>query len=85
MKKRMLLGCFAFLLMVITIIGLNYFNSKNSDDSLRVIKVAEVAHSIFYAPFYVAIENGYFEDKIIFINPAQKKEVKMNVELEDKQ
>ena len=30
-------------------------------------------------------ENGWFEDKIIFINPAQKKEVKMNVELEDKQ
>ena len=23
----------------------------------------EVAHSIFYAPMYAAIENGYFEDE----------------------
>ena len=23
----------------------------------------EVAHSIFYAPMYVALENGYFEDE----------------------
>ena len=29
----------------------------------NVIKVNEVTHSIFYAPFYVAINNGYFEDE----------------------
>ena len=31
------------------------------------IRVAEVTHSLFYAPFYVAIENGYFEDEGIDI------------------
>jgi hypothetical protein len=30
-------------------------------------------------------ENGYFEDKIIFINPEQKDEIKIYVELENKQ
>ena len=27
------------------------------------IRVAEVTHSIFYTPFYVALENGYFKDE----------------------
>jgi len=31
------------------------------------------------------IENGYFEDKTIIINSAHKDEVKINVELEEKQ
>ena len=30
---------------------------------LTKIKVAEVAHSVFYAPQYVAIEQGYFEEE----------------------
>lgn len=32
-------------------------------DNLIKIKVAEVAHSVFYAPQYVAIELGYFEEE----------------------
>lgn len=31
-------------------------------ESTKVI-LNEVAHSIFYAPMYVAIEEGYFEDE----------------------
>ena len=31
------------------------------------------------------MENGYFEDKVIFIAPAHKDEVKIHVELESKQ
>lgn len=34
---------------------------KNSD--LTKITLSEVAHSMFYAPMYVAIEEGYFEDE----------------------
>ena len=30
--------------------------------------VAEVTHSIFYAPMYVAIEKGYFKDNGINLN-----------------
>lgn len=37
---------------------------KNKKDSnLEKVRVAEVTHSIFYAPMYVALENGYFKDE----------------------
>ena len=32
------------------------------------ITVSEVAHSVFYAPFYVAINEGYFEEEGLEIN-----------------
>ena len=40
-------------------------NTTRSDTSSAPVSVTlnEVAHSIFYAPMYVAIENGYFEDE----------------------
>ena len=37
------------------------FNKVN-DKKLTKVKVAEVAHSIFYAPQYVALHNNYFKD-----------------------
>ena len=36
-------------------------NSGNS--SLTKVTLSEVAHSIFYAPMYVAMEEGYFEEE----------------------
>ncbi len=41
------------------------------DNGTKVIKLNEVTHSVFYAPLYVAIENGYFTEenlKIELIN-----------------
>lgn len=38
-------------------------NSGNPTDSLTQITLNEVAHSIFYAPMYVAIEEGYFSEE----------------------
>ena len=40
-------------------------NTTKSDISSAPVSVTlnEVAHSIFYAPMYVAIENGYFEEE----------------------
>ena len=35
----------------------------NSEDGLTKVVLNEVAHSIFYAPMYVAIEEGYFEEE----------------------
>ncbi|HPF83335.1 MAG TPA: ABC transporter substrate-binding protein, partial [Bacilli bacterium] len=36
---------------------------KKKDNKLKEIKVAEVAHSIFYAPMYASKNLGYFEDE----------------------
>ncbi len=41
---------------------------EDNKNNLNKIKVAEVAHSIFYAPFYVSIENGYFKNHGLDIN-----------------
>lgn len=35
----------------------------SKDDGMTKVQLTEVAHSIFYAPMYVAIEEGYFEDE----------------------
>ncbi len=37
------------------------------ENTTNVLKVNEVTHSIFYAPFYAAIELGYFKEKGIEI------------------
>lgn len=41
----------------------NKAQSEDSRNSLTDVTLNEVAHSIFYAPMYVAIEKGYFEDE----------------------
>lgn len=38
-------------------------NMFKKDDKLTQVKVAEVAHSIFYAPQYIADSLGYFEEE----------------------
>ena len=40
---------------------------SKKESSLTKVTLNEVAHSIFYAPQYVAIENGYFEEEGIDI------------------
>ena len=37
-------------------------------DDKTTIELNEVTHSIFYAPLYVAINNGYFEEEGLTIN-----------------
>ena len=54
-----------FFILLICIIGIAFslsFKNKKSDN-LKHIKVAEVTHSIFYAPQYLADALGYFEDE----------------------
>ena len=37
--------------------------TTKDDKSLAKITLNEVAHSVFYAPMYVAIEEGYFAEE----------------------
>lgn len=53
----LLLCCILILSMVVTLPGCQ------KEEKLTKVNLTEVAHSIFYAPMYVAFENGYFEDE----------------------
>lgn len=75
MKKKLLALC---LVIAVTAVSLLACSQKKESDpaaaapdsaeketlpeSTKVI-LNEVAHSIFYAPMYVAIEEGYFEEE----------------------
>ncbi len=50
-------------LCVIIIFCVVIFFNMNKKSDLKKIKVAEVTHSVFYAPQYVAHSLGYFEDE----------------------
>lgn len=53
----------AFLLCVILCMGmLAGCGQKPKEEGTKVV-LNEVAHSVFYAPMYVAIENGYFAEE----------------------
>ena len=43
------------------------FIGCKKDDNVK-IELNEVTHSVFYAPLYLAIENGYFEEENITVN-----------------
>ena len=60
-KKIVLLFviCLVVVLSCMAIVNIN----SNEDNGLKHITVAEVAHSVFYAPQYVAHGLGYFEEE----------------------
>lgn len=62
MKKRII--TFLAILIIFLLASAVLFNAFKKDDNngLIKVKVAEVAHTIFYAPQYVAIANNYFEE-----------------------
>lgn len=63
MKKNIIISMSCLLLIFAFIFINKREQSINETKKLEKVKVAEVTHSIFYAPFYVALENGYFKDE----------------------
>ena len=51
------------ILVCLTILMTGCGSGQKSTAELTPVTLNEVAHSIFYAPQYVAIENGYFEEE----------------------
>lgn len=66
MKKIVYIITFICILIIVLLPSLFKNNKKEKD--LTTIKVAEVTHSAFYTPFYVAIEKGFFKDNNIDID-----------------
>ena len=55
------IGKISFILLIFVIAIIVLFK-KNDNAELKNVKVAEVAHSIFYAPQYVSLHNNYFKE-----------------------
>ncbi len=63
MKRILSYICFFILIFICACSVLFSFNKNNGDKEITKVKVSEVAHTIFYAPMYVAIEKGFFEEE----------------------
>ena len=58
MRKKWLLPVLALAVLAFALTGCGKQSS-----GLTKVRLQEVAHSIFYAPMYVALEEGYFEEE----------------------
>ena len=56
--KKLLAYVLSFFIVVLGLVG-----CQKNEDGLVNLTLNEVAHSIFYAPQYIAIELGYFEQE----------------------
>lgn len=52
----------SLIILGLIIVGIFTFKDKK-EEKLTKIKVGEVTHSIFYAPWYAAHSLGYFKDE----------------------
>ena len=60
--KIILVLAIVVIAIVIAVVIIKY-QTGNNQNTLQTIHVSEVTRSVFYAPQYVAISNGYFEEK----------------------
>lgn len=58
----------AVLLLAVSLSAVSLAGCKKAEQGQTKVTLSEVAHSIFYAPQYAAIELGYFEDEGIDLN-----------------
>lgn len=65
-----LLGKTVSLLLAVMLITLSFTGCGKTEgkSESKTVTLNEVAHSIFYAPMYVAIEEGYFKEEGIELN-----------------
>lgn len=69
MKKKIMYILLGILIIIIACLVMNLiFNKNDKKNNMETIKVSEVTHSIFYTPFYVALEKGYFQEEGINID-----------------
>ena len=63
MKKKITFISIAIILLIAILSIFLNLNKKEDNKTLTKVKVAEVAHTVFYAPQYVALEKGFFEEE----------------------
>jgi len=65
MKNKKWISLAAAVILAVTALPVTAFAAKKDSEGEKLTKVTlnEVAHSIFYAPQYVALEEGYFAEE----------------------
>ena len=62
--KKIIIYCLVFIVVLgLIIFGIKKCSNDKDTKGLKKITVAEVAHSVFYAPQYLADSLGYFKDE----------------------
>ena len=59
--KKIITGIIIFIITLLIIIGI-FWNKGKDNTKKKKITIAEVAHSIFYTPMYVAHSKGFFDE-----------------------
>ncbi len=67
MKRNIFIGIVVIVIVIVAIVSITVLKHKNTNNDIKNIKVSEVTRSVFYAPQYVAINNGYFKENGIEI------------------
>lgn len=62
LKRNIIIATSLILIIFVFAILVKLDGNRDKTNDLEKVRVAEVTHSIFYTPLYVAIENGYFKD-----------------------
>lgn len=62
MKKRIITLFVVIIVLLLAIFAIKRINTEENNN-LKKVTVAEVAHSVFYAPQYAAISEGFFKEE----------------------
>lgn len=54
--------------LLVAVLAAGCSSAKKGEDELITVRLNEVVHSVFYAPQYVALANGYFEEEGLTID-----------------
>ena len=63
MNKKIFISIIIIVLVVLLGVQIYIIKNKKDNTETKTIKVNEVTRSVFYAPQYIAINNGYFKEE----------------------
>lgn len=67
--KKLIISLVVILIIIGLLFGISYIKNQSSKSSdLQTVNLSEVTRSIFYAPQYIALSQGFFEEEGLDIN-----------------
>lgn len=63
--RKIIIGIVCIAIIIIGVVAFNVRIDKKDNNDAQTVRLNEVTRSVFYAPQYLAIANGYFSDENI--------------------